>query len=270
MAVASLLDSRLSAVAGATPADTAARIGSLTTVLLLTRSRTTETAVVEVPSVGRLIRKRWWWPRTSDRAKGAFRTTVAAHSPARREHAALTRLRALPGGPFAPAPLGVVEERRGGVLTACTLLLEEIRDAVDLATFLRDERDPAARAYVLTDLAVRTRAMHAAGLLDREHHPRNVLVADGRTWKVDCAKQRVRRGAVPPATAVGDLATLDVGLVRLATAEEREAFLEAALGVPPDPALRARLDAARARIDARESDRLPRPSSTPLPTDNDR
>lgn len=270
MSVQALLDPRLAPLAGATPEATSARVESLTSVLLLTRSRTTETAVVDVPSVGRVIRKRWWWPRSSDRVKGAFRTTVGAASPARREHAALTRLRALPGGAFAPEPLGVIEVRRAGVLTACTLLLEEIRGAVEFAAFLRDERDAAVRARVLGDLATRTRAMHAAGLLDREHHPRNVLVAGGRTWKVDCAKQRVRRGPVPPRAAIEDLATLDVALVRLASPAERESFLAAALGVPMNPALRVQLESRRARIDARESDRLPPLSSTSLPTDNDR
>jgi hypothetical protein len=152
-------------------------------------------------------------------------------------------------------------------LRACTLLLEEVPDAVDLAHFLRDERDAARRGRVLADLALRTREMHAAGLHDREHHPRNVLVAGDRTWKVDCAKQR--RGAAPVATkdALDDLAALDVALVRLAGPDERDAFLGAALADARAPAVRAALDTARRRHDRRESVRLP---PTALPTDNER
>lgn len=267
MRVTAALDPRLASLVRATPAATAAAVDALVPVAVLTRSRTTETAVVDVPGAGRIVRKRRWWPRAADRAKGAFRTTIAAASPARREHEALGRLRRLPPDPFAPAPLGWTESRRGGVLHACTLLLEEVEGAVDLGLFLRDERDARRRARVLGDLALRTRAMHAAGIADGDHHPRNVLVAGGRTWRVDCAKQRVHRGPLAPSAIVSDLAALDVGLVRLATAAERVAFLAAATGVPPDPAFLARLDAARSGIDARECKRLP---PTTLPPDNER
>jgi len=256
-----------------TPGDVADRIAALAVIRVLASSRTTETAVVDVPGLGRVVRKRWWWPRAADRAKGAFRTTVAARSPARRELQALQRLRALPSGPFAPQPLGMVEERRAGVLQACTLLLEEILGATDLATFLRDERDPARRAAVLADLAARVREMHAAGVVDRDFHPRNVLVAGARTWKVDSPKQRAGRGPGRPADVIADLAALDVGLVRLASPAERAGFLSRARGFGPDGATLARLDAARARIDERESRRLPsrlRPASPDLPPDNGR
>jgi tRNA A-37 threonylcarbamoyl transferase component Bud32 len=252
-----------------TPGEVAGRIASLAPVSVLARSRTTETAVVDLPGLGRAVRKRWWWPRAADRAKGAFRTTVAARSPARREMEALLRLRRLPSGPCAPAPLAIVEERRAGVLQACALLLEEVAGATDLATFLRDERDAARRAAVLFDLAARVREMHAAGLVDRDLHPRNVLVAGVRTWKVDSPKQRAGREPARPADVLADLAALDVGLVRLASPAERAAFVAGALGAAPDRATLARLDAARARIDERESRRLP-PASTEVPPDNGR
>ena len=257
-----LLHPRLAALRGGTPAAEAARIDALPVLRAFTRSRTTDAAVVDAPGLGPIVRKRRWWPRSSDRLKGAFRTTVAAPSPARREHDALLRLRALPSGPFAPEPLGVIEERSRGVLQACTLLVEAVPDAVDLAEFLAAETSADRRHAVLSDLARRTREMHAAGLADREHHPRNVLVAGRRTWKVDCWKQRARRGPCGTRDVLTDVAALDVGLVRLATPEERTAFLAAVLatndGGPPSAALLARLDAERARIDERESLRLPR------------
>ena len=256
-----LLHPRLLALRGGTPADEAARIDDLPVLRAFTRSRTTDAAVVDVPGFGPLVRKRRWWPRSSDRLKGAFRTTLVAPSPARREYDALLRLRALPSGPFAPEPLGVVEQRTRGVLEACTLLVEAIADVRDLAEFLAAERSEELRTAVLADLALRTREMHAAGLVDREHHPRNVLVAGRRTWKVDCWKQRARRRPFGTRDVLTDVAALDVGLVRLATPTERAAFLDAVLatddGGPPPPALLARLDAERARIDDRESLRLP-------------
>ena len=85
------------------PAEAGARVHALEPVAVLARSRTTETAVVDLPDFGRIVRKRRWWPDLRDRVRGALRTTVTARSPARREFDALDRLRGLSGGPFAPA-----------------------------------------------------------------------------------------------------------------------------------------------------------------------
>jgi hypothetical protein len=217
------------------------------------RSRTTQTAVVDMDGIGRVVRKRWTWPRRRDRLKGALRTTWAARSPARREFEALGRLHALS---FAPTPLGFVERRERGVLRECVLLLEEIADATDLATRLA-KRGRGDAAQLLALLARRVRAMHDAGLVDFEMHPRNVLVApDGDVLKVDCAKQH--RGSRPASAAdrARDLAALDVGLVRLATSDERTVFFDA---YGADRRLRDLVDRARRRIDGRESARLPKP-----------
>jgi hypothetical protein len=221
-------------------------------------SRTTRTCAVEVPGAGRVVRKEWTWPRRRDRLRGALRTTWAARSPARREFDALARLVALPGGPFAPEPLGYAEHRERGVLRACVLVTREIAGATDLARWLVSARPGRARAHVLDRLAKRTREMHEAGLADFEMHPRNVIVvpASGDVRKVDCAKQRHRAGGVSLADRARDLAALDVGLVRLGTASERRSFF-AAYGV--NPALLAAVEGARERIDARESRRLPTP-----------
>lgn len=245
---------------------------------VLARSRTTQTAVVEVPGVGRVIRKSWWWPTARDRFKGALRTTWAAPSPAVREFDGLERLCGLPRGGFAPAPLAVVEDRNAGVLRGCTLLLTEIEGATDLGTWLRDQRDPALRRKVVEDLARRTAAMHDAGLLDRDHHPRNVLVMEreGRTFKVDCPRQRARGAPLPDRLAALDLGTLDVGLVRLATTRERMRFARAyaaARSAGAGPRLCALALRARHATDARESRRLPGSNSVaagPTPPDNDR
>lgn len=251
--------------------NTADAIDALEPTQILTRSRTTETAVVVLPGIPRAIRKRWWWPRRRDRAKGVFRTTFAATSPARREYDALLRLRSLPGGPFAPAPIGYVETRTAGVLIACALLLDEVPGAIDLARWLRDERDARLRRDVLLDLARRTRSMHDAGIVDREMHPRNVLVEPGavRTWKIDVPKQRAGRGPASRAGAVDDLACLDVGLFRLASPEERAAFIAeyvgASVGGDTLSAFAAEIESRRAVQDLREAGRLP-----PLPSDTDR
>lgn len=238
---------------------------------ILARSRTTETAAVDLPGYGPAIRKRWWWPRPRDLFRGAFRTTFAAPSPARREHDALLRLRSLRDGPFAPSPIGLLEERRAGVLLACMLLVEEIPGAVDLASWLHGARDPGARSAVLADLARRTRGMHDAGIVDREMHPRNVLVdaQARRTWKIDVPKQRQRSTRARRADVVDDLACLDVGIARLASRPERSAFLAAYLGPASNAneltALDADVTARRAVQDVREARRLPQ-----LPVDADR
>lgn len=217
------------------------------------RSRTTETVTVAVTGLGRVVRKRWTWPRRRDRLKGALRTTWAARSPARREFEALARLRGLEDGPFAPEPLGYLEHREHGVLRACVLVTREVAGAEDLARWLVGAPPGRAREEILVRLAERVRAMHDAGLADLEMHPRNVLVvpSTGDVLKVDCAKQRRRAGRDARAR---DLAALDVGLVRLARPAEREAFFRA---YGPDPRLRALVERERLRIDARESRRLP-------------
>lgn len=227
------------------------------------RSRTTETATVALPGSGHIVRKRWAWPRHGDRLKGALRTTWAARSPARREFEALSRLHVLACGRFAPDPLAYAEHRSGGVLRACILAVTEVPNSLDLARWLGGTAPSALRQSVLRRLAERTRSMHDAGLADFEMHPRNVLVvpATGEVLKVDCAKQRVRRGAASRRDRVRDLAALDVGLVRLVDPSERDYFLRAYLGADETraaaQALGAEIETARARIDDRESRRLP-------------
>ncbi|MCG3133542.1 MAG: hypothetical protein HMLKMBBP_00720 [Planctomycetes bacterium] len=262
MRATTLLGPGMHGVFPGTQAAQAAAIDALPVVRELARSRTTSADLVALPDGRRAVRKLWRWPRAADRAKGAFRTTVAARSPARREYEALLRLASIspPDGPFAPRPLAAAERRNAGVLHACALLLDEVADTVDLATFLVTERRPAARARALEDLARRTAAMHGAGLRDREFHARNVLVErrTGRTWKIDAPKQRAGRGEVAAAGAADDLGQLDVGLALLASPAEREGLFgayRAARGAAAPSA--AQIEAARKRHHPKESRRLP-------------
>ena len=261
MAVHAWISPGLAAALGPRTADPHTAVAGRAPLRPLARRRPPAPAGVQLPGADRAVRKRWTWPRASDRWKGALRITIAARSPARREADALRRLRALPSGPFAPEPLAVIESRTAGVLRSCTLLLVEIADAVDLAEWLVATPPGHARSDTLRDLAFRTREMHDAGLLDRDLHPRNVLVAAGRTWKIDCAHQLRARTSLGPERRALDLAALDVGFVRLATTRERVRFLRDYLGRDATRQRRRELcrlvDAARKRVDARESRRLP-------------
>src|SRR6187549_748650 len=110
-----------STVAGALPAsaDAAWRsVAGLEVEELFAKSRTTETAAVRLLGAGRIVRKRWTWPRRRDRIKGAL----------------------------APQPLAHFERRRGGVLTECMLLLREIEGATDLAKWLASSRPGRMRS----------------------------------------------------------------------------------------------------------------------------
>jgi tRNA A-37 threonylcarbamoyl transferase component Bud32 len=231
----------------------------------LTLARTTDTAIVEVPLLGRVVRKRWRWPGMKERLRGVGRTTALARTPAEREYLALQRRYGPDAVTFHPRPLAVLVERRGALAQAAMLLLTEIPESVDLAEFLRDEAAPARRRAILADLATRMAAMHASGVTDGDCHPRNILIerAATRTWKVDCGRQRVGR---PPATgrrAEYDLACLDVGLARFASRSERVRALATYLSARSQRGdLRSwatRVVALRGRIAPEESRRLPPP-----------
>jgi tRNA A-37 threonylcarbamoyl transferase component Bud32 len=228
----------------------------------LTRSRTTDTAVIDLAGLGPAVRKRWRWPGVREQLKGVGRTTALARTPAEREFAALGRSYAA-HAPFHPRPLAAWIERGRSLATAAMLLLELVDDAVDLAMFLRDEGDAGRRRAVLADLAAKLAAMHDAGVTDGDCHARNVLVqpAEARTWKVDCGRQRMGRAPATGRRTVYDLACLDVAFERFASDEERARFLErylAGRGAAPDHGdFSRRLAAFRERIAPEESRRLP-------------
>ncbi len=249
-----LLGTEPGSVPDGSPREVYRRLSALSAEVLAV-SRTTKTAVVQIPGGGAAVRKQWRFPEPRDRLRGAFRTTFLARSPASRAWRAMRD-----GGPtgFHPPALAAFDDRRGGVLHECLLLLTYIPGARDLAIFLRDERDPASRHSVLTDLAVRLRAMHDAGVADGEMHPRNVLVAEGRTYKVDCARQRRFAGGAPRRRRAHDLACLDVGLLRLASRVERARALRAyARDVGDLRPLARRIEHLRRGLAEREERRLP-------------
>lgn len=267
--VAAELERRLPALrTGATTGDAhAAFADGLRVLRTLARSRSTRTDLVEVDGLGPAVRKEWRWRTAGERFKGALRTTLAARSPAAREWSALERSAALEDGTESPSPrpLLMVEERASGVLSRCVLLLEYVEGAEDLASFLLRARDAALRRDVLHHLARRLARLHDAGIVDRDFHPRNVLVVESvrRTFKIDSPKQS--RGGAPLSTrrAAVDLGALDVGLERLATRRERGRFLATyrrARALPRDRELARHVDAARLAQAPREARRLP---STP-------
>jgi len=228
-----------------------------------TRSRTTDTSIVEVPGLGRAARKRWRWPGTAERLKGIGRTTALALTPAEREFRALGRTYGDERLVFHPGPLAFLVERRGALAHTAMLLLTEIPDTLDLAEFLLAERAPQRRRQVLADLAHRVGAMHADGVTDGDCHPRNVLVdtATARTWKVDCGRQRARPRPAERRRAEYDLACLDVGLARFASRSERARALRTYLAACPSAAASRswsrRVTALAARIAPHEAQRLP-------------
>ncbi len=231
-----------------------------------TRSRTTDTSIVEVPGLGRAVRKRWRWPGAAERLKGIGRTTALALTPAEREFRALGRTYGDERLAFHPLPLAFLVARRGALARTAMLLLTEIPDTLDLAEFLLEEPAPQRRRQVLADLARRVGAMHADGVTDGDCHPRNVLVdaATGRTWKVDCGRQRARPRPADRRRAEYDLASLDVGLARFASRSERVRALNTYVTVRADgSASRSwrswseRVTALAARIAPHEAPRLP-------------
>ncbi len=225
-------------LAEAANADTASCVAAAHDVepeTVLTRSRTTDTCVIVVAGLGRAVRKRWWWPGTAERIKGLGRTTALARTPAEREFVALGRTYGDDALAFHPTPLAARVERRGGFAVRAMLLMTEIAGAVELALFLRDERDPRRRRDVLLDLAARTAAMHGAGVADGDFHARNLLVqpASARVWKVDCPRQRACTAPLGHRRADLDLACVDVALALFATRAERLRALRHYLGGAP-------------------------------------
>lgn len=234
---------------------------------VVTESRTTRLELMRLPDGSRCARKSWVFPSRRDRLRGAFRTTIAARSPAAREFDALVRLRALGEPDLAPEPWLASEERRAGVLHACTLTLRWLEDVAALDQFLLAPTEPAVLRRALGTVAVATARMHEAGLLDRDHHPRNVLVSPdgGRVWFIDSPKQRAGT-RVERRRAALDLAALDVGLSRLVSRSERlraiRRYLDAR-GIAEDRAGRwvDAVAALRIALEPRELRRLELPTA---------
>ncbi len=203
--------------------------------------------------------KVYWYKDVRAVLRGCLRNTWLGRSRAKAEWIALRRMR--DAGVATPAPVALIESRRGRGLRACAIATAWIDDAVPLDRAWVDA-DAFGRRRLLDACAATVARLHAAGLADGDLHPRNILVtwADGdpTTWCIDAPKgHRSRRRA----DHSHDLACIDVGLRALTTATtRRRAWLRyaRARGIPRRawPAWFAAIDRRHDRIAQRESRRL--------------
>ncbi len=153
------------------------------------------------------IRKRFWYPRASDRWNGVFRTTFAARSRVAGEAAALERLARL--GLQPPLLLAWGEARRHGFLHDSFLYLREI-ESESLDHWFAAPHEPAARLVTLAALARFVAALGRARIVDRDLHLRNFLRRpDGTLSKIDSPFARVVGGAWGRRGRARDLADLE-------------------------------------------------------------
>jgi tRNA A-37 threonylcarbamoyl transferase component Bud32 len=219
--------------------------------VLVSRSRTTrtESGVLALPAGPVPVhRKVYSYPGLGSILKGAFRTTFAAPSRARREADALRRLGALG---LAPPPVAIAERRTGSVLREAILAVRTVEGGLPLPDAPPDPDLAAAAGRAAGRI-------HAAGLAHLSLAPRNLVAARGPAgWtvaKVDTGRMR-EAGPGDPAR-IADLADLVAGMegrwsgaaldaLRAGYAEEAGAWpaeVDAAL-----PAARERLGRRRPR-----------------------
>ena len=136
-------------------------------------------------------------------------------------------------------------ERRLGVVRRCFLVLDRIRDAVDLRRLGRDDDDPVRRRAVLETLGRVVARMHTASLFHRDLSGRNVLVTGWDGGKqpeivlIDCP--RAERGRYGPRIAFlrrADLYRLTRSVLKLgATDDEARLLLDTAGARDPETVL---------------------------------
>jgi tRNA A-37 threonylcarbamoyl transferase component Bud32 len=223
-------------------------IPSLRGPVVVARSRTTitECGVLDLPAGPVPVhRKVYRYNGIGALLSGAFRTTFAAPSRARREAGALVRLAALG---LAPHPVALAEDRIAGFLREAVLFVRTVEGGVNLA---EAPSSPALAAAV--GRAAGT--IHAAGLGDLSLAPRNLVVAGDTVMKVDSGQLReVPRGG---SIQAADLADLLAGLEGRWTAEDldglRTAYAAAAGRIPEG------LDGAMAAARVRAARRVRNP-----------
>jgi len=199
---------------------------------VVARSRTTltETGTLDLPAGPVAVhRKVYEYRGAAAVLGGAFRTTFAAPSRARRELDALRRLGALG---LAPVPVAVAERRTAGFLRQALLATRTLEEG-------RDLESADADAALASAVGRAAGLVHAAGLGDLSLAPRNLVASRGgggewRIAKVDSGRMReTPRGGPDQAR---DLADLLAGLEgRWAAAEMgtlREAYVAAAGALP--------------------------------------
>jgi len=162
------------------------------------------------------------------------RGTLWGTPPEINEYRVLASLRE--AGVSAVRPVAACSLRHRARLVAHALLTEVLEGAVDLAARLRAPDDPLAvsrtlRRAAATALGTELARMHAAGLVHRDCHARNVLVTlagdDPAITFLDCRRGgRARRAR----DRLIDVATLDRDLRGVLTRGERRTALAAYLG----------------------------------------
>ncbi|MHC4923679.1 MAG: lipopolysaccharide kinase InaA family protein [Planctomycetota bacterium] len=218
-------------------------------IVALSRTTRTEHGYLELPSGTLSVhRKIYDYETIGSRLKGAFRTTFAAPSRARRELDAIRRLRAL-GEPFlAPAPVVLAERRTAGLLEIAVVATATIEDGAPL-----DDLEPDETLAEAVGRAVAR--MHEASFARLDIAPRNFVasrapdgqwavakVDTGRLRETDASHERARDLA-------GLLAGLEVAWTSRAREIVRESY-EEHLGSWPkefDAALRAAKEQLRRR-----------------------
>jgi len=135
------------------------------------------------------------------------------------------------------APVALGEHRRWGVLHSAVIVTEGIEGVANLAdfaeSFFAERAQPGwarRRRALVAALATIVARMHNKGFIDRDLHPRNVLVdetAEGfNLYVLDCPYgRRYASAGTVRRKAVRDLATLARGLAPYSTAGDRVRFL---------------------------------------------
>lgn len=95
-------------------------------------------------------------------------------SKARRELEIAVRLRAREIN--TPLPVAAGESRRGGLLTACYLLVPFERDALDLAAFANSPASAWMRRAITTEFGALARRLHGIGFRQADFAPNNFLL----------------------------------------------------------------------------------------------
>ncbi len=191
---------------------------------LLARHRTGWTALLEIPPLGRVALKIYFYPRL-ETLRGAFRNTFLAPSRPAREARTLLWLRRR--GLGAVEPLAFGEERFLGWLKKAWILTRYV-EAPDLEDLFRQSGGiPTEAARALGSWMGKA---HALGLEDRNPHLRNFLFLEGEAevLKLDSPKARIGPAPAPPRARRRDLAVLEEEARRLGLDRPaRRTFLEA-------------------------------------------
>ena len=153
------------------------------------------------------------------------------------------------------------ERRVAGVLTEAVLISEAIEEATPLSQALKDA-DADAKAGLLADVAKLVRKAHDCGVLHRDLHGGNILLAAGGLFFIDLHRMTIGR-PVSKRTRIRNLGHLLAFLGDDAEEYDCLAFVRAYLGPDAapnevDPFARDVEDAARQLLERRHASRTKR------------